>query len=83
MLTYFLMNSYINYGSCSLKVNINSRMSSNFGYHALKFIRKNSDTYKSMMEKNSSVLPSKAFVKREILLLTTGRHICTKKKIAK
>lgn len=54
-------------------------MSSNFGYHALKLVGRNSDVYKLIMEVNSSVLPSKAFVRREILLLAMRYHTCTRK----
>lgn len=55
----------------------------NSGYHTLKLVGRNSNIYKRTMEKNLLMPSSKAFTKREILLLAISHLIYTKKRKSK
>lgn len=73
------MNSHVNQGSYSFGIKMSSLILSNSSYCTLKFAERNSDAYKPTVEVNSLVLPSKAFVRREVLLLAIRHRIYMKK----
>lgn len=58
---------------------MSSLISSNSGYHVLKFAERNTDAYKLTVKVNSLMPSLKAFAKREEVLLAIRHYICTKK----
>lgn len=78
-ISLFLMNSHVNHRFCSSGAKKSSLIPSNSSYYALKLIKRNLNAYKSMIEGNLSLLPSKAFIKRKILLLTIQHRTYIKK----
>lgn len=73
------MNFYINYRFYYFGTKMSFLISLNSSYHALKFIDKNLDIYKSRIEENLLVPFSKVFARREALLLAMQYYTCINK----
>lgn len=80
MLLYSSINLLVNHRYCSCKAKTNILIFLNFGYHELKHMKRNSDTYKQMIiEENLSMFYPKTFAMKNASQLPMRHYKYIKK----